>query len=112
MNNNIKFRSWNKDRKTMEFWDLWWNYIEYLSQDEETVMRFTGLKDVNGKDIYEGDIIGYWANACWVVVWEEYRWRLSGGPEWNGTITFTPSSIKGKAIIGNMYENPELLKSN
>jgi hypothetical protein len=78
---------------------------EHVVLDDMTLMQYTGLKDKNGKEIFEGDVttseIGDEPMA--VVFWEGcfcHKW-----PDGNGHI-FNPKNIE---IIGNIYENPELL---
>jgi len=71
------------------------------------VMQFTGLLDKNGKEIYEGDFLGEDEKA--EVKFENGAFRVRGWVigEWLGKI-----EMRGKdtSIIGNIYENPELLK--
>ena len=94
------------------------------------LMQYTGLKDKNGREIYEGDIVaGYKGdfvhNVIGVVKYcglsfvfegttEENRYDISGGKGdnyWRYTVT-NPSvkELPDIEIIGNIYENPELLK--
>lgn len=104
-----------------------------------SVMQYTGLKDKNEKDIYEGDIIRIlytdWPsqpaekNGHYVMTLEEYKDSISkigyveySSPEfvliieskWKDEITRHQYSLLGgkhgqKTVIGNIYENPELV---
>lgn len=106
----IKFRVWTDNY--MAYSD---NPRDILPLDPKDgfkfVMQYTGLKDKNGKEIYECDILdigGQHIAGCFPPYIVEYE---DGG--------FTPFSIAGweyKAeaeeceVIGNTYENPELLR--
>jgi uncharacterized phage protein (TIGR01671 family) len=84
------------------------------------LMQYTGLKDKNGKEIYEGDIIWYPAEA-WMnqdgramVYWnkDSLGWyaedtKQSGDCSNDELVAFISPDIE---VIGNIYENPELLK--
>jgi len=89
----------------------------------KTVSQFTGLHDKNGKEIYEGDIILVHearANSPlnWVVVYDEkecalrLRWaiRYKAGESGFYDIKIDPTPHVRFEAIGNIYENPELLK--
>ena len=88
-----------------------------LVQDIEDVvtMQCTGLKDKNGKLIYEGDVVkeeGFY----WEVVWNTnvtYQWslrRIEPNSIYPHIITFSSLlSWKKYEVIGNIYENEDLL---
>ena len=104
----IKFQVWNKKRKVM--------YFEELGRDPDgTLIRrqYTGLKDKNGKDIYEGDIVQD-QEGKHSVEWceQEMGFRLfnvffyKNDPGFPNVILWIDLEV-----IGNIYENPELLKA-
>ena len=121
----IKFRAWDKNEKRMfsvKGIDFENRYIEidkpdgdssheeHLMEDME-LMQYTGRKDKNGKEIYEGDILadGKKPPQYGKVFWQDegtnwcVNWRMRDG-SWE-----TDQWMSGE-VIGNIYENPELIK--
>jgi uncharacterized phage protein (TIGR01671 family) len=81
----------------------------------ETVGQFTGLKDKNGKEIYEGDIIilpDEDDDEYFVIEWDDDTARFAIVQHGSTMCDFDNYYGKELCIIGNIYENPELLKEN
>ena len=118
----IKFRAWDKDNKVMIESAGVGTIGEVLNgrnemMDNCELMQFTGLKDKNGKEIYEGDIVeldirtknGFLTKQKAQTIWWDEQARFTD---------FIPKEMPaplgepiGRTVIGNLYENPELLDS-
>ena len=114
----IKFRAWDEERKSMVDWlcmvqtafnrtggQSYGIMYMILSGNHHNfkVMQYTGLKDKNGKDIYEGDIINGYPDQNDVVVYSENKFILE--PMGDDCIYWDKCEV-----IGNIYENPEILE--
>lgn len=134
MNRRIKFRAWEEDVKFMNDCVLITKLSEktffqvsegfgWKDVPEKHVMQYTGLKDGNGKDIYEGDIVervedtpfrsedGTLKYCSWMVEFKYDGWMFVDTPI--SPATSYPafySNAKYMKIVGNIYQNPEFLE--
>ena len=117
----LKFRSWNG--KSMQYGGFSIHCTgkvdgSVLHADNPlVVMQFTGLIDVNGKEVYEGDIIARTEdhNLTQIVTWgESSHWRGMDDGYNVHHIGFSVGeyffSIDNFVVVGNIHQNPELLK--
>lgn len=107
MQDRFKYRAWDSIAKEYIFdsyalYELFVNDIDNSYQVEQC----TGLKDKNGKLIYEGDIVtGFFNNNK--VIWDKGSFCVDDG---SGVFDELAKSNEDCVIIGNIHENPELLK--
>ena len=114
----IKFRAWDKEEQEMLDWDKFFNLdIAQVFESKGSwgiyPMQYTGLKDKNGVEIYDGSIIRF--------VLGDYNIReyveevvYSDGAFWCGNWLLFDAKMNDDnlEVLGNIYENPELLEGN
>lgn len=115
----IKFKVWNTKKKCwVSRRDIGINgygqiYLgsdlqNYPYQDDYVVMQYTGIQDKNGIEVYEGDIVTNITGDKGVV---EYQLRSKGYIPINNYGHCCNDVWESFEVIGNIYENPELLEA-
>jgi len=122
----IKFRVWDPKRKVIEdVGAIDWGAdlvpitchtltkkLYWMNPEDYTLLQFTGLLDKNGKEIYEGDIVegnpfGYKRLDKAEVKWDDECCQPFNGS--CGCCQDKTWSLENTEVIGNVYENPDLL---
>ena len=110
----IKFRVWDYDKMRYDVTGLKCNngLVEGFYLDDiyafGHIMQYTGINDKNGKEIYEGDILEY-NNIKYQVKWSNnFMFILTANKIGGGMLC--EYSMENMEIIGNIFENPELLE--
>ncbi|MGG1481442.1 YopX family protein [Bacillus smithii] len=119
-----KFRAWDKEAQKMSystiehFDDMLGFRFEHFETDEPIFMQYTGLKDKNGREIYEGDILkidddwekwGFASGFVGYVIYDQGSFKLKEGEIYDPAYRLDSAAEEGTTVIGNVYENPELL---
>ena len=111
MQDRFKFRFWDKETQTMQKCPMVElrhriTLDEIFADDRVIFMQSTGLKDKNGTLIYEGDIVNY---SCLPGYSDIYACTFNNGSFLIGGLLISNTHLKS-AVIGNIYESPELLE--
>jgi len=131
---HLKFRIWDKSyNKWLDYEEIFidqegdiylieernWAYQTYMHKENITnkvdVIRYSSLKDINGKEVYEGDILGGYGK--WVVTYVDDTDSASLGmpmgwyEQRDNFESWRQLEVGDDVeVIGNIYENPDLLK--
>lgn len=125
-----KYRVWDKELQTMldvslidfkkgvlvgEHWEF--GETNFMSFDEIVLMQSTGLRDKNGKEIFEGDILACKTDDEVInlnIFWDEehalFMFESKKYNEQEPLAELVENNTYPFEIIGNVYENPELLE--
>jgi uncharacterized phage protein (TIGR01671 family) len=119
MARDIKFRIWNPGTKSIDYVGMiipdWVNYT-VDTVPFPSIMQYTGLKDVKGKEIYEGDIVQGtstqhetgWANIplyfLAIVTFKDGAFKFE-----MGNAEFLSILENKVEVVGNIFENPEFM---
>jgi hypothetical protein len=112
---DLKFRAWDtsdpENHCMLGPYDLTDAIFNHKDVRKLELMQYTGFKDKNGTEIYEGDLLdenGYLFEVIWDKQWAKFKlqWRTKAiqFPEWNRGVQMS--------IIGNIYQNQDLIKPN
>jgi len=125
----IKFKVWSKEQKTMGSPTLYFGrpftfgeVFRALGEDNNYIlMQYTGLKDDNDKEMYEGDVLRFWDRDAVIadtdgeigyVVFNKFNGWVVNKEKYDDEMSYYQilAFCENYEIIGNIYENPELLK--
>lgn len=122
MKREIKFRAWllsdvTDDEDSEQVWEMVYDlaFEEYAPINDllggvTHLMQFTGIKDKNGKDIYDGDIVKLSNSIRVMEILNNCFWFIDKSSSNKFPICMiTEDTLNSLTVIGNIYENANLL---
>lgn len=125
MNREIKFKLWDEQAKE---WHTGRDFLLDLDGDvlfnngcgglskceyncrDQIMCEWTGLVDKDGKEIYEGDILGRDRFTDWVVFWQDGGFRIRNVTNYAQDFLITKAECEMRLVKGNIFEHKKLLK--
>lgn len=119
MSRELKFRVWDEKLNCWETGRQEFYPNENIVKQGRVFQQYTGFKDLNGKEIYEGDILSacdeYGGEIIGEVIFEKGCWIFGKDFGYEKTKVHSYAYVyswEGKClVIGNVFETPELLKN-
>jgi hypothetical protein len=113
----IKFRIWDDRLKTMSYFDVFNTFGRIPDDCKDNLQQYTGMQDKKGVDVYEGDIVledhdGGTGEAELEPITFSYGCFHIGfcDPLYDNVYSNSPTTLDAYIVVGNIFENPELLK--
>ena len=115
---DFKFRVWTASSEMFYGDTPFVSYVDQYHYQDCPVMQFTSMKDSEGTDIYEGDIVQYstqhsgdtYSERCIVEYNPEFAWFCCKTVKGHHRQTLGAHKHLEVKVLGNIYENPELLE--
>ena len=119
LNNGIEWCIGKEPLSANDYSEIVGEYIDWFTIDENTICQYTGLTDKNGRKIWENDVVKCYADTddlgndlyfFYKVIWHEsyHCWWLSDIHTLEDDYIHQYNS-SGIEVIGNIFDNPELL---